>query len=69
MEQRQIETGYRVIIVTRRGDGITAFGRTMSLRAWSQVTGLAPSTIYNRIKSGLSPEVALTAAVEGDRNG
>lgn len=58
----------RVIIVTRTGQGITAFGKTMSLRAWAQTVGLSPHTIYWRLKQGYPPEVALTAKVRGERS-
>lgn len=58
----------RVIIVTRTGQGITAFGQTMSLRAWAITVGLSPHTIYRRLKSGYPPEVALTAQVERRRD-
>lgn len=57
----------RVIIVTRTGQGITAFGQTMSLRAWAATVGLSPHTIYWRLKQGYPPEVALTAKVRGER--
>lgn len=57
----------RVIIVTRTGQGITAFGQTMSLRAWSLVYGIAPTTIYKRLKEGLPAEVAVSAPVRGER--
>lgn len=57
----------RVIIVTRTGQGITAFGQTMSLRAWAQTTGIAPSTIHYRLKQGFPPEVAVSAPVMGER--
>jgi DNA gyrase inhibitor GyrI len=58
----------RVIIVTRTGQGITAFGRTMSLRAWAQEMGLSPAAIHYRLKQGFPPEVALTAQLRGGRN-
>lgn len=57
----------RVIIVTRTGQGITAFGQTMSLRAWAFKMGISPHTIYYRLKVGYPPEVALTAPVERGR--
>lgn len=57
----------RVIIVTRTGQGITAFGKTMSLRAWSITTGISPSTIHKRLKTGSPPEVAVSAPVPGGR--
>lgn len=67
MEQTKQEIQQRVIIVTRTGQGITAFGKTMSLRAWSLTVGISPHTIYSRIKAGYPPEVALTAPVERNR--
>lgn len=68
IEEKTAEPGYRVIIVTRTGQGITAFGKTMSLSAWSLTTGIARSTIYKRLKSGCPPEVAVAAPVTGDRS-
>lgn len=68
MIEEKTEQCRRVIVVTRTGQGITAFGQTMSLRAWSQTVGISPHTIYWRLKQGIPPEVALTAAVRGDRN-
>lgn len=58
----------QVTVITYSGQGITAFGKTMSLRAWSLTTGIARSTIYNRLRSGYPPEVAVTAPVMGERN-
>ena len=60
-------TQQRVIIVTRTGQGITAFGQTMSLRAWALTMGIAPATIYKRLKQGLPAEVAVWAPVRGER--
>lgn len=62
-----VNQSQRVIIVTRTGQGITAFGKTMSLRAWAQATGIAPTTIHSRLKQGLPPEVAVSARVLGVR--
>lgn len=55
METTKQETVQRVIVVTRSGHGITAFGKTMSLRAWALKMGISPHTIYYRLKVGYPP--------------
>lgn len=39
---------------------IYAFGKTLCLMEWSEITGINRDTIVARIKSGLEPEEALT---------
>lgn len=39
---------------------ITAFGRTLTAKAWSKETGLSAKLIYARMRSGWSPELALS---------
>jgi hypothetical protein len=39
---------------------ITAFGKTKLLVEWSEETGLAAGLIVQRIKKGITPEIALT---------
>jgi len=39
---------------------ISAFGKTLCLMEWSELTGINRDTIVARIKSGIEPEEALT---------
>lgn len=52
----------------RRGNHfITANGVTRTLHEWAEVTGLATSTIFNRIKAGWSPEDTVTLSPDKGR--
>lgn len=42
---------------------ITYKGETHSIKEWSEITGIAKSTIGNRLKAGATPEDALTRPV------
>lgn len=42
---------------------ITYNGETHSIKQWSEITGIAESTIWNRLKAGATPEDALTRPV------
>lgn len=44
---------------TRKSRHITAFGETLTLRAWARRTGIHHSTIARRIDRGVVPEEAL----------
>lgn len=50
-------------------DPVTAFGKTQSLKDWSEETGIPYSCLYKRIKRGWSPEETLseTKSVRGKR--
>lgn len=41
---------------------ITAFGESMTIPEWSEKTGLSYYTIYMRLRTGCSPEEAITRA-------
>jgi hypothetical protein len=41
---------------------ITAFGKTLTLPQWVQETGLGYYTIYQRLRTGVPPEEALSRA-------
>lgn len=43
--------------------GITAFGRTQSLSAWARERGMHRDCLRSRLKSGMSPELAMTLPV------
>jgi hypothetical protein len=45
---------------TRRNVNITLEGRTQCLEAWCKELGIKRSTVYYRLKSGKTPEQALT---------
>jgi hypothetical protein len=45
----------------RKNVNITAFGKTQTIAAWAEETGLDYYALYNRLRDGyLSPEEALT---------
>ncbi len=44
----------------KNNNRITAFGETLTISEWSDRTGLAWTTIKNRINRGLSPEQSLS---------
>lgn len=46
---------------------VTYNGETHSIKEWSEITGIAKSTIGNRLKAGRTPEEALTRPVRGHR--
>jgi hypothetical protein len=48
----------------RRNRNVTFEGKTMCIKAWSETTGIKPSTIRARLKSGLSPSEALAYHLE-----
>lgn len=51
---------------TRRNHYISAFGETLTLTQWAEKTSIAAPTIRRRLKSGWTPEEALTKPIRLD---
>lgn len=49
---------------TRKNRILTAFGKTMTMTQWSEITGIKVATIWARLHKGWSIEDALSKAVK-----
>lgn len=49
---------------TRRNRNLTAFGKTLTMTQWSEITGIKVATIWARLHKGWNTEDALSKAVK-----
>lgn len=62
--RRQGWSNEEIVSPSQYSKGVTAWGRTQSVAAWSRELGIYHNTLHCRLKSGLPPEVALRLPVD-----
>lgn len=65
--QKRIAAGWepdRLALPNQRRHYVTAWGRTKTLTAWSREKNISYTTLLRRLRTGMTPEVALSMPVD-----